>query len=345
MILALHNSLLIINLAANLQSITLSPRWSGVPNLRRECLGEPSRSNAYLNGSPLARSWNIFYLNPLPWEFGEGTKTSNGIPELMFLTNALASAKINPSRLTIGAGPATGIAPTVFDYQIRGLEISTVFANTYYALTRLDLHLAKDILNQGSHEAHDVIASLGSVISSLSRLEYLRLNLPYNSVEYCGRYTYRQIFERDAGKWPRLHTFIIDNLVIGTRDLTSLLTTSMPALKTFQIFTTIKLLDGQWNWVIAFLRQLSLTELVIWSESAFINPDGHNYLERRRDEDNWERTHCLYSDVIPRYVLGGRRHPGLLPQQKDDESNRYLEELQEFLQTESQDLLASHVLR
>ena len=191
---------------------------------------------------------------------------SDGAPELLFLTNALAIARKSPAKFVLGARP--GIAPRVFDEPVEGLKISNIFANTFYALTHLDLNLAADSPQRVSYALSETITGVGSVLSSLSRLEYLRLNLPYEVLRDDGRYTYRQIFGRNVGHWPKINTFIIHNLVIGTKDLTSILTKSMPALQTLEIHSTMRLLDGQWNWIIAHLRQLNLSTLEIWSTAA-----------------------------------------------------------------------------
>lgn len=215
----------------------------------------------------------------------------------------------------------------------------------------MDLNLAADPSQRTSYPLSEVITGVGSVLCSLSRLEYLRLNLPHEVLYDERRYTYRQIFGGNVGHWPKLHTFIIHNLAIGTKDFTRLLTKSMPTLQALEIHPTIKLLDGQWNWIIANLRQLNLSTLEIWSTSAcrelacrespwldsawtkspFECPDGPFYLETRvREEDQY----CLYRPGIPDYVLYGKRHPGLLPHQKDDESKQYVRELQDFLRIE-----------
>ena len=322
---------LTLNFVANLQSVTLSTHWLE-SHVRYDCLEDSSHSNAYLTGSPLARSWNLFHIKPLAWMSYEGRakklNTSDGALELMFLSNALAIAKRSPAKFALGARQAHGITPTEFDYQNRDLKLSSLCENTFYALTHLELHLASDFFHEGRSEVPNAITGLGSVLISLARLEYLRLNLPMNIAENCGLYTYRQIFGRTVGKWPRLHTFIIRSLVIGTEDLTLLLTESMPALQNLKMFSTMKLLDGQWNWIIAYMRQLNLSSLKIDSDYAFKSPDGRFYLEERYHY--WDERYCLFTKNIPEYVLDGGRHPGLLPHQKDNESDRYLEELQNF---------------
>ena len=344
-------------MVANLQSVVLSSHWSEQHMLRRESLDDLSLSNAYLTGSPLARSWNPLHAKPLPWQFSYGRaiflEISDGASELRFLTHALAWAKKSPAKFILG--PRPGIASRVFNQQVRGLKVSSVFGNTFHALTHLDLNLAADNPDKRSFPMSEVITGVGSVLRSLCRLEYLRLNLPHEVLdEDRGRYTYGQIFGENVGHWPKLHTFIIHNLVIGTKDLTRLLTNSMSALRTLEIHSTMKLLDGQWDWIIAHLRQLNLSTFEIWSTSAcqelacrespwtdlgwykspFECPNGQYYLEERVHEED---QYCLYREGIPDYVLHGKRHPGLLPHQKDDESNLYLKELQKFLGTDSWD--------
>lgn len=335
-------SILIAEGTENLKTVKLSPRWSPYLVIRPGCLESPDLSKAFLNGSPLARSWNLFPARPCPWDFiDEEFKPpgmSDGTNELRFLSHALLKAKIRPRRLRLGRASAYGLPPPVFDSSSQSLGMSKIFTGAYQKVTHIKLHMA-NCCGVSVADAFSDLTGLGCLLRSLTNLEYLHLDLPYGTWSVDGvyhrerHYTYDQIFAKKAGLWPKIHTFVIHNLGIGTQDLVRLLSDGMPQLNNFQIRSSMDLLDGRWEWIIEHMRHIKkLRRFIIYPGTELICPDDQTYLLDRTSDGDFESDE--YYDImveVEDYVLNGGRHPGLLPHQPDDASHVFIQELDDFL--------------
>ena len=179
-----------------------------------------------------------------------------------------------------------------------------IYVNAYRALTHLTLHLATIRAGDVLRECHS-LSGLGRLLDSFPDLEHLELILPKPLPHHTQLYGYDRIFARKDSRWPRLHTLVLYNITISTKDLTILLQ-SLPSLRNLRI-PDVRLINGRWEWIIEFMhRSLKLESF----EAAFYETwfqyadefggqiEGHDY---------WN------FDVVKDYVLRrpGARHPNV----------------------------------
>lgn len=90
------------------ESIVLARGWSKNPD-KRKVHHDSETLIKSCTGSPFARSWSVFRPKPSDWEFvldGSkelGLEPSAGFFEFTFLSNALSSAGLQPSKLRVGS--------------------------------------------------------------------------------------------------------------------------------------------------------------------------------------------------------------------------------------------------
>ncbi|KAL8847818.1 MAG: hypothetical protein Q9221_007170 [Calogaya cf. arnoldii] len=263
------------------KSIVLACGWSVHPDKRKVHHGSETVITP-CTGSPFARSWSVFRPKPYNWKFAlddsteVGLAPSDGFLEFTFVSNALSSADVHPSKLSVGSidiskdrsrsqdthfGYGEGIRPLL---ESGDWEMLRVLDNVYQNLTHLSLHMAT-IDHVDLPRLMPNLRGLGQLLYSLTKLESLDLRLPLarcDSLPLWGNQnSYDQVFERKDGRWPKLHTLILHNIAVGTRDLVSLFSNGLPILRTLAL-SSIKLLDGKWEWLIEFMHQKMVLDLM-----------------------------------------------------------------------------------
>lgn len=152
--------------------------WPTSTIIREGCCRRPNLPMAYLNGSPLARSWNLFHNFPSSWEFEPGEDrerpgTSNGIPELKFLSIALSRAIVCPSELLIGEHHQNNILGIAPHFDSSGwLALQETLDIAYRNLTHLKIHFATSFAVDAPLIYTDM-SVLGRLLVSLTGLECL----------------------------------------------------------------------------------------------------------------------------------------------------------------------------
>ena len=304
-----------------------------------ECFTHQQLPKTYLYGSPLARSWSLFHTNPCSWEHSplghcKRPGTSNGIPELQFLSVAISRADLRPLKLTIGESDHWGIAP-IFDSKKDYVAMWRTFDRVYQNLTHLTIHFTMNFELEFP-SVYENMFGLGRFLVSLGGLECLALDLPFGdnlSEPHCN---YNQVFDGQHGHWPKLWKLAIHKLDIGVKDLTRLLTLDLPKLRDLKIRQMV-LLDGPWDWMIEYMRRfVKLVRLRISRDAGLVNPDGGHYLQEMTSDDQIETDeYQMIMDKVIDYVLHGGRHPGLSSHQLVAASEGYIEKLQDFLEFEA----------
>ena len=184
-----------------------------------------------------------------------------------------------------------------------------IYVNAYRALTHLTLHLATSQEGGLLHDCHS-LSGLGRLLDSFPDLEHLELVLPKALPRHTPLYRYDQIFARKGCRWPRLHTLVLCNVTIGTKDLVLLLQ-SLPSLRSLRI-PDVWLIDGRWQWIIEFMHRSLKVESF---EAA-----PYETLFQYADEDFYEDESGDF-DIVADYVLRrpGVRHPHLRANESDEE--------------------------
>ena len=294
------------------------------------------------NGSPLARSWNIFYTWPSIWtpqSIERGSVNGDLLGFFRMSTALLVTAK-QPRVLTIGetsylfsedseTGPE-GCAP-LFYWDERCPEVDAILCGIFRELTHLTLHFASypSIMMPLNYP----LRALGRFLGSLKSLRFLDLILPdckkdlQQLYRYDELYSHNEVFSTTAGTWPHLQTLYVRNMIIGTKDILRLLGRT-PSLRIL-VVSNICLYDGRWEWIMEYLhRHMQLDEFNILSDWQYgglcyglLYPNGTAY----------GHTLDQYIPKLEQYVTRRGPRPKLHTDEQDGMAQRYLDKLKKFL--------------
>ena len=307
----------------------LSPSWSDFPDIQRNEHGSSDLSMARCTGSPLARSWSILHAKPFSWRpDDDGRNQFDGAAEFFYLSTSLSATGKRPCKLSIGlvdnskdiliydgtprpggrgapTSPKTGL-PAIFNNNFACSEMHHIYVNAYQALTHLTLHMLCSTQDADALHSSYSLCGLGRLLKSIPKLEYLELVLP-NAWTYKEHpYRYDHLFVNKDGRWPHLHTLVLEGIAIGIKDLMEFFCKCLPNLRSLS-FSSILLLDGRWELIVEGMRRsLKLKSMVFrLDEGLFLYTHGVD--SDPMAEYDWDL------DVLRDYVLRrpGVRHPNL----------------------------------
>ncbi|KAL8657009.1 MAG: hypothetical protein Q9226_002351 [Calogaya cf. arnoldii] len=305
-------------------------------------------------GSPLARSWPPYYLDPLNLDVSQhddlldDIKGRNSVPHgelefctilrLLKLTSKLPLVrKFDTRRL----GDCTGSVPArVFNSDSFG---TTHFLDLSKTLTSLDLGLADGFLERTSHDL-DILRSFLQGADSLQSLAiHLPNDVPENDLLSASKYSLHKSTELlpHYKQWNvlQLRKLLLSGIKFTYEDFAGLFFDNLPQLKSLSL-QHVMVTEGPWEDLVEGLSRLrKLSQCSIGYDGLLVPVD---YYEGDEDHDDfWElykHNLELLKDNIDHYVLHGGRHPYLLHDAPDNASDQYLSRLNETLR----ELRATH---
>ncbi|CAF9925457.1 hypothetical protein IMSHALPRED_006479 [Imshaugia aleurites] len=290
--------------------------------------GWPSTSKRRRRGSPLARSWHPFHAHPGDWEIGPDQPPKECSPSHDFWTLAYALSEAKNDRIR-NLSIESSLPPSVFSITTRMTECRVDFGVAAYCrLEYLKLSLA-DYHSLPASALYDNLHGLNRMLESMVALKQFELDLPddcNNDIE--DFFPYKMIFPRN-GYWPQLTIFTVQNLAISTKDLITLLLTNMPKLTQLS-FGSIKLLDGQWEGILEYLRIANrFSSFQKESQSLLLHGGDTYYLSRDHDDHSRRGIHYAFVRSLEDYVVKWwhnptLRHPSLKKNQPAQQSLDYL---------------------
>ena len=222
-----------------------------VGQIRSVRLGDDWRPSGELSGegSPLARSWHRFHARPEGWLLlgGGGARLlDRSRASGYFWTLAFALSKAGKSGIRKLLFQ-TIMAPSLFTKRASEKHLD------YGAAVYCGLEDLKLSFPEYPKEPMIDLHGLQQMLESMKVLKRFELRLPGDfESEPPAFLSYATVFPEN-GHWPQITTFTLRNLAIGTKDLTTLMTTKMPSLRYLE-FGNISLLDGQWEGIFEYLR-------------------------------------------------------------------------------------------
>lgn len=319
----------------NLSRVVMDNRWR---TPRQVSDGSKKMLFKRLNGSPLARKWNVFHGCPPSW---------SGIPQCEQLTSlrgttewadhywAITCALVRSQRKiqTFELSPSYiwCVPAHVFDRsQMKNISYHGLDVVAFSGLRHLKISIAPDVvgISPGLYPDMD---GLQCLLGSMHNLELLDLRLPRNIQGKPAFHTYDQIFPKE-GHWSQLTTLSLCNLASSAADLLTLLTGRMPNLRDFQL-GSVELLTGTWEGVIECMMQsmhlrrffpLCHKNAPGALKTQLWHSGGSRFLKRNYPHFN----------AIRNYVENGGRHPCLRSDQPDSAAHDYVtDDLKRFCKT------------
>ena len=284
----------------SLSSVTLHPNW---PWKEKHDCGD------IRSGSPLARSWHIFYPGPHDWVFGRRQRGPDGARHYLIVSSALARAQkcIRKSKVGRVRGTTCGLTQNVFDSSIHpntGLAIAA-----FSGLKHCDIKLAfyRDKDHYKSNNVHD----LQLLLASMDQLEFLCLSL---------RYLYRDqslssgmVFSA-VKVWNKLTTLKLDFVSTTATDLLRLLIFQMPKMRHLEL-GDINLLKGTWHSVTEGLKQSNrLLTFQITYDRVLKHLEGTTFM----------RDRSRFLSPVRNYILHGGHHPCIPPNEPSHKAQGYM---------------------
>ena len=291
------------------QKTFLKALISGLQNLTRlktvKLRGNwPSSVKHDGQGSPLARSWSPLHAHP-GGIVGTGFTAFKPVEDFRNLTFALSKARVTAiSDLCIECP----LPPPAFR---TGLDQTPGFMgagmSVYARLDNLKLALPGWCADS-SVDFYCDLHKVSRMLGSLTTLKRLELELPDDYInDPVFYFPYSVMFPKD-GHWPRLTTFAVRNLAIGTKDLVTLFIKKMPSVRHLA-FANIHLSDGIWEGMVEFLRILHrLSSFSIATDTFLLH--GYDHTSRARYVDN---VQAVMDYVVGRQDDRSLKHPGLFP--------------------------------
>ena len=228
---------------SSLASVTLQPNWPW----KNEDDCRDIRS-----GSPLARSWHIFYPEPRGWGFDQRLQDPDGARHYLIISSALARAQKRIRKFKVGRDlwMRGALTQNVFDSHVHsntGLEIAA-----FSGLEHCDITLAFHHDRNRYNALEKTVHNLQLLLASMDRLGFLSLRLPYLNRDQ-GLYPSGMVFSA-VKVWSKLTTLKLEHVSTTAMDLLQLLIFQMPTMQHLEL-GGIKLLKGTWHSVIEGLKQ------------------------------------------------------------------------------------------
>lgn len=212
---------------SSLASVTLQPDWPS--KAKYNC--QDIRS-----GSPLARSWHIFYPGPSPsfYKYYEDQwQGPDGARHYLILSSALARARKRIRNFKVGRACCIngGVPQEMFessDHSNTGLEIAA-----FSGLEHCDIALAS-YPDRNHHKApENNVHKLQLLLASMDQLGFLSLSLPNLRWDQ-GLYPSEMIFSA-VKVWSKLTTLKLEFVSTTATDLLQLLIFQMPKMRHLEL--------------------------------------------------------------------------------------------------------------
>ncbi|KAI4251866.1 MAG: hypothetical protein LQ352_004613 [Teloschistes flavicans] len=288
----------------NIEVVTLSSQWCSFMHGIKNHVKASTYGELFPQSSPLARSWSLHHLRPLPWACSRDRHgppmTDNGSTEFTILTRLTRALEI--------------FAP---------LDTDPKKFCSYQQLAELDLCIDMHV-DAGLPMYYCLDCTL-SLLRGARLPKRLKLALPSESKKGHNPnpvFPIDQVFPANpATIWAHMVSFDIVHLKVDPDNLGNLLVGSMPNLNSLY-FGNIELTSGTWQDTISFMhRSMALKRFVIdpgWSPEV---GRGLLYPNHRvvwsKDElvvDSHEvkfvaQEHEDFMKAIGHYVVHGGQHP------------------------------------
>ena len=282
-------------------------------------------------GSPLARTWSIFYTWPQRWTFGphdciqDSTllrRGINGAYHYRTITDALLRSQKTIQTLEVGEYLFhSGIPPFLFDTtRAQSLNFIGLDTAAFSGLQVLKLRIAA----YGDERTPDIFPNMDGLrllLGSLHRLNELDLILPGDG-DKPDFYTFSQVFPQDY-HWDHLTSLSLRSFSSSAADLLTLIICRMRRLSHLRL-DMIGLLSDTWEGVIeCMMRSMHLSSIDVVPYTQFWHRYGTEFFKDGIDFGPLD---------IMEYVLLGGRHPCLPSDKPDSAANKYItEELEPFV--------------
>ena len=285
-------------------------------------------------GSHLARNWNIFHCRPASWDWGPRTKwvlthkAGHGAAHYRILVSALAQAQRRIRAFQIGPGPRCAVPPYVFNANLKTRKAKPLHFHddnviAFSGIEELGLQFATYGF-KNTAKLFENIANLPALLRSMDHLKHLDLRLPgYHFGFLYSYYSYNQVFPKTV-RWESLKLLKLFRISIAATDFILLLLDAMPELKHLEM-GDINVSRGCWQGIFEALKQMHRLRVLILP--IFENLYHHGDRELVQD---YSRRPVLYRQFTA-YVINGKRHPSLSPEQPDSAAREYTRDLDPVL--------------
>ena len=273
---------------------------------------------AHYYNSPFGRTWHIFRAQPMGWSHDGAL--ADGFDNFWLLTTALVHAQTRLRRFN-----TTSLPPIVFDTMEHATESMVEYSvDAYSRLEHLSLMLGRDGLSRGEPLSKlDKLSGLQTLLRSMTGLKTLNLGILEDSYKKKD-IALERVLPTSEVHWNELTSFRLCRVAAPAKDLVQLLTVRMSKLQVLH-FLEIQLVEGSWEAVIEsmktsmHLRRFSIAEC--WASVR--GSTTYQSWEKWKKSPSKQSEDVRNSDV-EEYVLGGGRHPFLLPDEPDWASEKYL---------------------
>ena len=282
---------------------------SGLQNLTRletvKLRGSwPSRAKLSGQGSPLARTWNLFYARPGDIISASDFEAFKAVADFRNLAFALSKARVTGVRnLSI---ECTLPPPAFRSYQVQARCFMCAGISVYARVDNLKLSLPGWCANSFVDYYFDLY-KVSPMLGSMTALKRLDLELPEDRFNNPVFYVPYSVIFPKHGHWPELTALTVRNLAIGTKDLVTFFIKKMPNVRHLA-FGNIYLDDGTWEGIFEYLRILHRLSSFSISPESFLLLDGHRFREYQFND-----VQSIMDYIINRQDGRSLKHPGLLP--------------------------------
>ena len=316
----------------HLQSVTISAKAWDQHTFSVESTSLPKR----LRGSPLARSWKYYYLDPLFYDsLGWDTRKRTLGEDFWTLTRLLSHASKFPLHLNYADSRrgSSYISHRSFQSDKRKFKI-------YEHLQKLDILLDPECL--GVNQCRN-IEGVTFLLKQSTKIKRFSFNTLFDGRECSVQYG--RLFAQMTGRsWGDLSDLALQNVSFDFHDLITLFCQQLPALRHLSLGNII-LAGGKWEDVVEgircllrlktlklipnFYRAQDQGELRIFTYGNSFRPDD----PLRQDDP--DKLGYLFLDAISNYVIHGGRHPSLPMESLDSASLDYMAEVEAVLYADS----------